>query len=213
MNQRVEHGRRAYFAGVATRLTPRSRALVLVAGLCGCAGRGGEVAAAQPAPSPYAMQAPSSVPGLSAQEVEQLLKGQGMGLARAAELNGYPGPRHVLDLGAELELQENQRASAQAIFEDMQAEAVALGARIIELERGLGQSFVERNATADDMREQVAAIAELQGQLRAVHLEAHLALTPQLSSTQIAEYARLRGYAQPPAAEGGAHGQHHPAPN
>ena len=38
----------------------------------------------------------SPIRGLSEQEIDDLTNGRGMGLARAAELNGYPGPLHVL---------------------------------------------------------------------------------------------------------------------
>jgi hypothetical protein len=155
----------------------------------------------EPAMSPYAMQPPSPIAGLSAQELDDLLQGRGMGLARAAELSGYPGPRHVLDLAGELGLQDAQRDAAQAIFERMQAAAKELGARIVEAERALAQSFSERNASAESTSAQVAAIAELQGELRAVHLSAHIELTARLDHHQIAKYNQLRGY----AAHGGGH--------
>jgi hypothetical protein len=46
-------------------------------------------------PSPYVPELASPVRGLSAQEVDDLLNGRGAGYARTAELNGYPGPRHM----------------------------------------------------------------------------------------------------------------------
>ncbi|MCQ3975466.1 MAG: hypothetical protein DPW09_18650 [Anaerolineae bacterium] len=52
---------------------------------------------AQTERSPYVAQLDSSVRGLSSQEVDDLLNGRGAGYARMAELNSYPGPRHVLD--------------------------------------------------------------------------------------------------------------------
>jgi len=43
-----------------------------------------------------------------------------MGLAKAAELNHYPGPRHVLDLASELKLSEEQRLRIEQIYNTMQ---------------------------------------------------------------------------------------------
>jgi hypothetical protein len=48
---------------------------------------------------------------LSQTDIESLQNGTGDafgGMAKLAELNGYPGPRHVLDLANELELTPNQ---------------------------------------------------------------------------------------------------------
>lgn len=46
---------------------------------------------------PYAGQQERMIKALSTSEIDGLKKGKGMGLAKAAELNHYPGPRHVLD--------------------------------------------------------------------------------------------------------------------
>jgi hypothetical protein len=50
-------------------------------------------------PTPYAGQQNRTIKALSDEDIVGLLKGDGMGFAKAAELNGYPGPKHVLDLG------------------------------------------------------------------------------------------------------------------
>jgi hypothetical protein len=42
------------------------------------------------------------IKALSAEQIADLKAGQGLSLALAAELNGYPGPRHVLELGKQL---------------------------------------------------------------------------------------------------------------
>jgi hypothetical protein len=60
------------------------------------------------APSPYAGQERRSIKALSDNEVRDLAEGRGMGLARAAELNSFPGPMHVLELANELGLSEAQ---------------------------------------------------------------------------------------------------------
>jgi hypothetical protein len=62
------------------------------------------------APSaPYSGQQTRSIKALSSEDIAALLKGEGMGMAKAAELNGYPGPVHVLTLAKELKLTESQR--------------------------------------------------------------------------------------------------------
>ena len=54
-------------------------------------------AAAQTTPhaSAYAGQQSRAIKSLSEQDVDDLLAGRGAGFAKAAELNGYPGPAHV----------------------------------------------------------------------------------------------------------------------
>ena len=69
--------------------------------------------------APYAGWQGRDIKALSARQVDDLAAGRGMGLALAAELNGYPGPRHVLDLGDDLELTAGQRAAFEALFEAM----------------------------------------------------------------------------------------------
>ena len=156
--------------------------------------------------APYTGQQARSIKSLSAEDVAALLKGEGMGMAKAAELNGYPGPVHVLTLANELKLTESQRQQVQAIFERMTAAAKPLGAKLVEREQALDGLFATGEITTDRLTVETAAIAELQGQLRSVHLAAHLETRPLLSPEQIARYQRLRGYgdaAAPPS-------HHHP---
>jgi hypothetical protein len=54
------------------------------------------LATAALAQSPYAGMQTRPIKALSKQQVVDLKAGRGMGLALAAELNGYPGPIHVL---------------------------------------------------------------------------------------------------------------------
>ena len=64
----------------------------------------GWLATATLAGSPYAGQVNAPIKALTAEEQAALLDGQGAGFAKAAELNGYPGPKHVLELSAQLGL-------------------------------------------------------------------------------------------------------------
>ena len=66
------------------------------------------------------------IKALSDQQVADLKAGRGMGLALAAELNGYPGPAHVLELSDKLGLTVEQRARVQQLFESMKQEALPL---------------------------------------------------------------------------------------
>jgi hypothetical protein len=154
-----------------------------------------------PAPSGYAGQETREIKALSAQQVEDLRAGRGMGLAMAAELNHYPGPKHVLELAEELELDAGTTARVQASYDRMSAEAKRLGAAIVEAEARLDALFREAQVTPESLRAATAEIAQLQGELRNAHLAAHLETRALLSIHQRHTYDRLRGYA-------GAHAGH-----
>jgi hypothetical protein len=152
--------------------------------------------------SPYVAQTASPVRGLSAREVDDLLNGRGAGFARSAELNGYPGPRHVLDLDAALTLSPSQRAQVDAIFARMQAEAKRLGAEIVERERHVSGAFAAGHMSPEMLSAQTRELGLLYAELRATHLRAHLQTKPILTKTQVARYNALRGYG-----DGGEHEQ------
>ena len=166
-------------------------------------------APAAPAPgSAYREQLATGARGLSAQEVDDLLTGRGIGLARAAELNGYPGPRHVLDAARDkqLVLTEDQTAAVQRIFEGMEQDAQKLGANVVAEEKALEAAFRAGTITEADLTARVKRLATIQGYLREVHLRAHLATRAVLSEVQIARYNEIRGYAG--ASAPGATGTH-----
>jgi len=58
--------------------------------------------------SPYAGEELNEIKSLSPVEINDLLQGNGMGFAKAAELNQYPGPRHVLEIGVRVETIDSQ---------------------------------------------------------------------------------------------------------
>lgn len=150
--------------------------------------------------APYAGQDARDIASLSASDIEALTEGQGWGLALPAELNGYPGPLHVLELATELELTEAQRTEVQAIFDAMRAEAQAKGAAYIEAEAHLSRMFRAGYASPERLQMMLDEAGEALAALRQVHLSAHLQVTPLLSEGQRETYAALRGY-------GGADGQ------
>jgi len=54
--------------------------------------------------------------------------------------------------------------------------------------------FAERTANSASVSRLTRQVADLSGQLRAVHLHAHLAVRAQLTPEQIEQYVTLRGY-------------------
>lgn len=148
--------------------------------------------------SPYVPELSSPVRGLSGQEVDDLLNGRGAGYARTAELNGYPGPRHVLDFERELGLSSEVSRQVQSIFAHMQSDAKRLGREIVHRERQFSEAFATRAVSADAVQRHAADLSALYGQLRATHLRAHVDVTPLLSAAQIAKYNTLRGYSGGP---------------
>src|SRR5436309_10996624 len=98
--------------------------------------------------SPYAGSENREIKALSSDEIASYLQGKGMGLAKAAELNHYPGPAHVMTLATELALTPDQKARTEALFRLMESEATELGQQLIEQERGLYGTFADA-ATAN----------------------------------------------------------------
>lgn len=152
------------------------------------------------AQSPYQGQEARAIKSLSEQEIADFQSGEGMGFAKAAELNGYPGPAHVLELADQLNLTREQRARTQTLFELMKARATALGIELVETERRLDTLFAERTVTPVNLASTLEQIARLNGEIRRVHLETHLLQTELLSPEQVARYVELRGYS--------GHGKH-----
>jgi hypothetical protein len=148
----------------------------------------------QPQHAPYAGFQQREVKALSAQQIADLRAGRGMGLALAGELNGYPGPLHVIELSEPLQLTAIQRQRVHQLIEEMKAEAVPMGERLIAQENELDHAFAERTIDPDSLKRLTAQIGETQGQLRAVHLKYHLTTAALLTDDQRHRYATLRGY-------------------
>jgi hypothetical protein len=144
--------------------------------------------------SSYSGMQTRPIKALSDQQVADLKAARGMGLALAAELNGYPGPAHVLELSDKLGLTVEQLARVQQLFESMKQEALPLGTRLIEQEAELDQQFAGRTVTPETLKAATASIAITQGQLRESHLKYHLATAALLTHVQIQQYRELRGY-------------------
>src|SRR6195952_4003785 len=109
-------------------------------------------ATAASAQTPYAGMQTRPIKALSEQQVADLGAGRGMGLALAAELNGYPGPSHVLEFGDRLDLTADQRIRVQRLFEAMKQEAVPLGNKLVEQETELDRLFSARVVTSESLK-------------------------------------------------------------
>lgn len=142
----------------------------------------------------YAGQEDQPIKALPQAEIDNYLTGEGMGLAKAAELNGYPGPSHVLALAGELGLSEAQRRRTEALFQAMKKDAKEIGPRIVDAERKLDHLFASRQISPQSLEQALQHIAALQARLRQVHLEAHLAQQDILTPDQVVTYMTLRGY-------------------
>ena len=157
-----------------------------------------QAAEASASPSPYAGEQDRAIKALSAEQREQLLAGHGMGLARAAELNRFPGPKHVLELAEDLELTPRQVEATQKIFDRMHQRAQTLGQQVIEREAALDALFAAGAIDESSLTAAVRELGRLQGELRLAHLQAHLEMRAQMTDTQVRRYDQLRGYAHTP---------------
>jgi hypothetical protein len=156
------------------------------------------------AQTPYAGLQTRSIKALSDQQVADLRAGRGMGLALAAELNGYPGPSHLLELADKLGLSDAQRNNARGMFETMKAETIPIGERLIAQEAALDRLFADHVITPEKLSIATAEIGATQAELRAAHLKYHLSMVAMLEPSQIQQYSVLRGYDN-----GGSQEHHH----
>ena len=182
-----------------------SRVLIVIAASLLAAGT---AHAQHAAASPYAGLETRPVKALTDQQIADIRAGRGMSLALPAELNGYPGPIHVLELGDQLGLTGEQRTGAQELHAAMKAETVPLGERLIEQETDLDRQFATRSVTPASLQVTTAAIGTTQGALRLAHLRYHLAMLDVLTPEQVRHYGELRGYGESRGHRQGANTHH-----
>ena len=149
------------------------------------------------AETPYAGMQSRTVKALSEQQIADLNAGRGMGMTLAAELNGSPGPSHLLELAEKLEL--TAVTAVRSLFESMKRDSIPLGTKLIEQESELDRQFAAHTITPEILRDATAAVARTQGELREAHLKYHLSTAALLDAGQMQRYAALRGYAEPSA--------------
>jgi hypothetical protein len=146
-------------------------------------------ATSSPQISPYA--------GQEVKDIQSLQNGTGEafgGMAKLAELNGYPGPRHVLDMASDLQLTDRQRIETELIYQNMHDRAKGIGAAIIAVEHDMDRAFANKTITQENLKLMLDKSADLYGQLRFVHLSAHLDTMQMLTIEQVQMYDKIRGY-------------------
>ena len=189
---------------------PRSRlraalAIVLLLAGCGAADRDRQAEPAADGPkTPYVRLQTRDIKALSADEVEALLAGRGMAVALVAELNQHPGPKHVLENLAELNLTPEQEDTARELERRTIEQARQLGAEIVDKERLLDSLHQVPEPDVQAIRELVVDIGRLRGELRWTHIAAHHEMKRHLGREQITRYDELRGY----GSEGGPSHHH-----
>lgn len=151
--------------------------------------------------SPYSGEQVRQIKALSDKDINDYLTGQGRGYAKAAELNSFPGPRHVLDLAQPLSLSPQQLEHTKIIYDAMKAEAVALGKLLVDKESEIDRKFATASMERDDLNALTAEIGAIEAKIRRTHLAAHIEQKAVLSEAQVQLYNRLRGYTATSASE------------
>jgi len=193
---------RFWIAGVGVSAAVALTALVAASGNAGTPSHEHQSAHAQL----YAGQHQRAIASFSEDEVSGLREGRGLGFAKPAELNGYPGPLHVLELAVELGLTDEQRKVVEAIFARMKEDARAAGVRYLEAESEVEAAFRSGDATPERIAALVRQADAARAEVRLAHLKAHLETAPLLTVEQRRRYSELRGYS---AQDNRQHRHHH----
>ena len=134
------------------------------------------------------------VASFSDADVAAMLDGRGMGFALPAEINGYPGPMHVLELADQLGLTPEQRVVLRERFEFMQAQARKAAARYVAAESALDQAFRDKVMDLVTIKRLTLEADTTRAEKRFAHLQAHVNARAILTAEQLVKYAVLRGY-------------------
>ncbi len=150
------------------------------------------------ADTPYAGLQNRAIKSLSDQDIEELLRGGGWGLALPAELNGMPGPAHLLKLKDKIGLSEDQARGIQSPFDQMKQAAIPVGERLIAAEAAIEARFASGQVDEASLRRLLAEAEAARTELRFIHLSQHHKTVPLLRPEQIQRDQVLRGYADDP---------------
>ncbi len=150
------------------------------------------------AQAPFAGMQNRAIKSLSEDDIKELRRGGGWGLALAAELNGMPGPAHLLELKDQIPLTADQVSKTQALFDDMRKAAIPAGEQLVAAEAALEAAFARGGVDDAALRRLLAQAESARAQLRFIHLSQHLKTVQYLKPEQIKRYDILRGYAQDP---------------
>lgn len=148
--------------------------------------------------TPYAGMQQRAIKSLSDADIQELRRGGGWGLALPAELNGMPGPAHLLELKDQIPLTAEQVQRIQALFDDMKRAAIPAGERLIQAESAIEAAFASGKVDEATLRRLVTTAESTRSELRIIHLSQHYRTVPLLRPEQIQRYNVLRGYATDP---------------
>jgi hypothetical protein len=148
--------------------------------------------------TPYAGMQGRAIKSLSDSDIEELRRGGGWGLALPAELNGMPGPAHLLELKDRIGLSDEQVRSIQVLFEQMKQQAIPVGERLITVEAAIEARFAKGDVEEASLRRLLQEAEAARTELRFIHLSQHYKTVPLLRPEQIQRYQVLRGYADDP---------------
>jgi Spy/CpxP family protein refolding chaperone len=150
--------------------------------------------------TPYAGLQTRAIKSLSENDIKELRQGGGWGLALPAELNGMPGPVHLVELKDRIPLTAEQVQKAQALVQEMRQAAIPAGERLIKAEAALEAAFAGGSVDESSLRRLLSEASSARTELRFIHLSQHLKTVQFLRPEQIKQYNVLRGYAQDPCA-------------
>lgn len=148
--------------------------------------------------TPYAGMQSRAIKSLSGDDINELRRGGGWGLALAAELNGMPGPAHLLELKDQIPLASDQVAKTQTLLDAMRKAAIPTGERLIAAEKALEAAFATAKVDESSLRRLLADAESARSELRFIHLSQHYKTVQFLKPEQIKRYNILRGYAEDP---------------
>lgn len=150
--------------------------------------------------SPYAGMQGRTIKSLSDADIKELRRGGGWGLALPAELNGAPGPAHLLELREKIPLSQDQVEKIQVLYDNMRKAAIPTGERLIAAEAAIEAAFAKRAVGEASLRSLLAEAESARTELRLIHLSQHYKTVQFLKPEQIERYNVLRGYAVDPCA-------------
>lgn len=125
-------------------------------------------------------------------DVQVLTSGAGAGMASAAEAHGLPGPKHVLELEAQLGLSPAQHDAMLALKAEMSAAAAECGRAVLDAEAALDAEMAAASPNPSRVRALTREVGFARAELREVHLTTHLKAAPLLTAEQRARYRELR---------------------
>lgn len=139
-------------------------------------------ALAQQAPKPGAMSAPEAI---------AVMAGEDAGLARLADVHGWPGPRTVLANAEALNLAPDQVRIAENIEAEFEIEAREIALAWLAVEAELDEAFRSGRASKGKVQALTQQSGALRAELRALQLSAHIEMRPNLTRDQLESYSRL----------------------